>query len=252
MGYYIKENIHLCGHSTCNWSRWAKLSSCLSLSSIECYRHFLLFRTVCTQHSAALLQRANGNGRGWLVPFVWVVAQGYGEGGVFRELQDPPWLLPVVPWYCKGEPSRECVTAVYTNVNSHAWTLRTYIICFNQNVKMCTTTVNFAILFLLHIKLSWSCYSIIELLLAVYGSVTLLEAHKVMLYHINGVYKTSFPFKILKIIICNDLLEQFSMWLYTQIQGVTITAVVSPLGSDTFSIFIFPLNATLRLTMICC
>lgn len=30
-----------------------------------------------------------------------MAAPGYGEGGVFRELQDPPWLLPAVPWYCK-------------------------------------------------------------------------------------------------------------------------------------------------------
>lgn len=43
---------------------------------------------------------------------MWIVAQGYGEGGVFRELQDPPWLLPVVPWYCKVESSRNNVTTV--------------------------------------------------------------------------------------------------------------------------------------------
>ena len=32
----------------------------------------------------------------------WVSSPvGYGDGGVFRELQDPPWLL--VPWYCGDE-----------------------------------------------------------------------------------------------------------------------------------------------------
>lgn len=28
---------------------------------------------------------------------ILIAARGYGEGGVFRELQDPPWLLPAVP-----------------------------------------------------------------------------------------------------------------------------------------------------------
>lgn len=39
---------------------------------------------------------------------ILIAARGYGEGGVFRELQDPPWLLPAVPWYCKGEEMEHC------------------------------------------------------------------------------------------------------------------------------------------------
>lgn len=36
-----------------------------------------------------------------------IFAEGYGEGGAFRELQDPPWLLLVVPWYCNEKEEKE-------------------------------------------------------------------------------------------------------------------------------------------------
>lgn len=41
--------------------------------------------------------RSRGRGRQLTGSVILTAAPGYGEGGVFRELQDPPWLLPAVP-----------------------------------------------------------------------------------------------------------------------------------------------------------
>lgn len=51
MEHYRKENIHLCGHSTCNWSNWAELKTvCVSLfhSSLSMSAFFLLGPYVCS------------------------------------------------------------------------------------------------------------------------------------------------------------------------------------------------------------
>lgn len=111
-GLHRKVNIHLCCHSTCSWSEEDQISRLfvsvslffpLSLSLSLCFSIFIDFHIllVCAALSSTDVQRQSRSFRLMIGALIWTLAQGYGEGGVFRELQDPPWLLPAVPWYCK-------------------------------------------------------------------------------------------------------------------------------------------------------
>lgn len=62
----------------------------------ECQRSF--FRTRCASFGSTAVQGHSPGFRS-ILSLVGIVTRGYGDGGVFRELQDPPWLLPEVPWY---------------------------------------------------------------------------------------------------------------------------------------------------------
>lgn len=95
-GHSRKVNIHLCCHSACIQPSRPHGTR----SFLLCFLFFFLYicaLPVCGPWPHQL---------DWCV--IPMAAPGYGEGGVFRELQDPPWLLPAVPWYCKREETECC------------------------------------------------------------------------------------------------------------------------------------------------
>lgn len=65
--------------------------------------YYICVVPVCAPRRASLLSETVAEAVSWLAVVILIAARGYGEGGVFRELQDPPWLLPAVPWYCKRQ-----------------------------------------------------------------------------------------------------------------------------------------------------
>lgn len=86
-------NIQLCCHSTC--IRPSSSRAALAPLPSLYFPHPAI--AVRAPRPAPLLSEAVAEAVSWLALVLLTAAPGYGEGGVFRELQDPPWLLPAVP-----------------------------------------------------------------------------------------------------------------------------------------------------------